>query len=103
MRGAIGIFLLAGMVAACGPVMPELPEETKFERPALSSTESRELVQILNTQRRDWLTHWATFPSSSGADAIVEISSPPEFHSIFYYYSHPEEGRCSMIGMSTLR
>lgn len=97
-RAAASVVLLAGIVAACAPVMPVLPDESEIERPVLSSSESRELVQILNSHRRDWLTHWATSPSSSGADAIVEIASSPEHHTIIYYYSDPDEGHCSMFG-----
>ena len=98
LRAALSVLALVGVIAACSPEMQELPEETIFDRPSLSSSESRELVRILNSYRNDWLTHWATSPSSSGADAIIEVSSPPEFHSIFYYYSNLDQGRCSMFG-----
>ncbi len=95
-RVAVSILALAGTVAACGPEMPELPEETKFDQPALNPAESKELVHVLNSHRNDWRKLYYTAPGN--VSAVIRFPLPAGRYVNILYYTRPAEDQCTMIG-----
>lgn len=91
-RAAVSILLYAGVAAACDPVIPPLPRDLEFTRPALDSTATRELIGFLNAHRRGWKTsrmgHFQT------PDALIEYSSQADYRVSLYFYSQWGKDTC---------
>lgn len=91
-RSAVSILLCAGFVVACDPVIPFLPRDLEFTQPALDSTATRELIDILTAHRRGWKTgRMHVIPT---LDATIRYSSQAEYRISLFYYSPWSKDDC---------